>query len=525
MTKAGARVCCVIDCGTVQVRAYIVEIDGQSDLIAGGKSQVSPSYHILENLERDVDCSDALRGGTLNRLTMDHIEHAIQDIVHCARAYGVADNDIKAVGTSAMRECINADAVVEWVLQRTGVEIQVIDSAEEARLYFAALRRLWWEESRSIDDAPLLMLDIGSGATVTSLIDGGKLVHSVDEHFGTIRVFEQFQGLTDSSDFVATVDRFTHGAVRMILRRLPQRKLTELVVTGGEVRDLAHILDRTQDRLHRIELRQLEEWLEPLRNISRPAQARLLRVDSQHADRILLAASVLTNLMRETDMPSVTVPEMRLRDGLVADQLPGSLGERHLDREQVLGMAQMLSQRFGMEAAYAQNTAELATQIFDQTADLHRLSDRDRTLLEFAALVHDIGAYINVRNRHKHSMYLLHSVDLPGLDGVEVEIVSHVVRYHRRAVPQLNHHEFQALGRSVRIRIMILAAILRLAYGLDVERTQRIRNVRCEVSQGRLLMHVDRRQIALERWSIASKSQMFMEVFGLQVVLLPRGGD
>lgn len=509
------RVCCVIDCGTVQVRAYIAEIRENAD----------GAYRILENLERNVDCSDALRGGTLDRQTMDHIEYAIHDIVRCARAYGVANGDIKAVGTSAMRECINADAVVEWVLQRTGVEIQVIDSAEEARLYFAALRRLWREESRQMEDTPLLMLDIGSGATVTSLIDHGKLVHSVDEHFGTIRVFEQFQGLSDSADFVATVDRFTHGAVRMILRRLPQRVLTELVVTGGEVRDLAHLLQTGDGRLHRIERVQLEAWLEPLRFLSRPAQARALHLESQHADRILLAASVLINLMRETEMDGVTVPEMRLRDGLVADQLPGSLGERHLDREQVLAMAQMLSQRFGMEAAYAQNTAALATQIFDQTADLHRLGERDRTMLEFAALVHDIGAYVNVRNRHKHSMYLLHSIDLPGLDPTEVEIVSHAVRYHRRAVPQLNHHEFQALDRTVRIRIMILAAILRLAYGLDVERTQRIRGVRCEVSGGRLLMRVDRRQIALERWSIASKSQMFQEVFGLQVVLLPRGEE
>ena len=72
---------------------------------------------------------------------------------------------------------------------------------------------------------------------------------------------------------------------------------------------------------------------------------------------------------------------------------------------------------------------------------------------------------------------------------------------------------------------MILASLLRLAYGLDVERTQRVRKVRCEVSDDRLLIHLDRRQIALERWSIEGKSPMFTDVFGLDVVLIPRLED
>ena len=72
---------------------------------------------------------------------------------------------------------------------------------------------------------------------------------------------------------------------------------------------------------------------------------------------------------------------------------------------------------------------------------------------------------------------------------------------------------------------MILASLLRLAYGLDVERAQRIRKIRCEVNDNRLLIHLDRRQIALERWSIEGKSSMFTDVFGLAVVLIPRLED
>ena len=45
---------------------------------------------------------------------------------------------------------------------------------------------------------------------------------------------------------------------------------------------------------------------------------------------------------------------------------------------------------------------------------------------------------------------------------------------------------------------------------------------RCEVSDGKLLIHVDRRQIALERWSLSGKAGMFAEVFGLDVAVVAR---
>ena len=70
-----------------------------------------------------------------------------------------------------------------------------------------------------------------------------------------------------------------------------------------------------------------------------------------------------------------------------------------------------------------------------------------------------------------------------------------------------------------------LASILRIAYALDVERSQRIKRLRCEIVPGKLLIRVDRRQIALERNAIEGKKSMFEETFGLRVDVIPREGD
>ena len=101
-------------------------------------------------------------------------------------------------------------------------------------------------------------------------------------------------------------------------------------------------------------------------------------------------------------------------------------------------------------------------------------------------------------------------------------MVALVARYHRRARPSLNHADFERLPTQARVRVRYLAAILRLAYALDVERTCRVRQVTCSVQGSTMSLQLDRRQIALERWSIRDKSNLFREVFGLHVEVRPR---
>ena len=237
------------------------------------------------------------------------------------------------------------------------------------------------------------------------------------------------------------------------------------------------------------------------------------------------AACLMRHLGETVKAERILVPHFTLRDGLLADLLPGAHGAHHLDDDHLLAEARQLVTRYGANLAYCENTAELAVQIFDQTRDLHGLGERERVLLQFSALVHDVGSFINVRNRHKHTMYIVQAADIAGLTREEQDMVANVARYHRKSPPEPHHAEFMALERRHRVVVAYLAAILRLAYGLDVERSQRIKRVRCTVDGLRLLLKVDRRQIALERWSIAGKASLFREVFGLDVIVVPRGED
>ncbi|MFW5829855.1 MAG: hypothetical protein ACOCXA_06300 [Planctomycetota bacterium] len=510
MAQMPPAVVAAVDCGTSAVRAYIAEVDRSG-------------WHVLDDIEHPVDLVDAVVSGRMDRQAMDSVVDGIAGIMQLAQGYGVTR--VRIVGTSAMREATNRDVLQERVCERFGVELEAIDAAEEARLYYLALRALLQQEGLHLRGKTLLV-DVGSSSSIMSVISGEKLIHSVDEHFGTVRTSETFRHLVDSVHYAPTVDRSAAGAVRMTLRRLPLGRCQRLLITGTELRAFAEALaPAAEGPMIPLQADTLESWCRDHASITRfspQASAFSGLVDPM---RLVPAVMMTRHLCRELGVEQLWIPQLNLRDGVVADLMPGALGPHHLNRTNLLAEARALCDRFRMDRTYAMNTASLATQIFDQTRHLHHYGARERLLLEFAAWVHDIGSFLNVRNRHKHTMYLIQGSDLSGLSSQEKAITANVARYHRRSPPHPRHTEFMALPRSQRVVVSHLAAILRLAYGLDVDREQRIKRLRCQEHEGRLLLHVDRRQIELERWSIRDKSDMFREVFGMNVDVVPRKDD
>jgi exopolyphosphatase/guanosine-5'-triphosphate,3'-diphosphate pyrophosphatase len=505
--RRAAQQVAVVDCGTSSVRAFIAEAEGQG-------------HRILEDLVFPVDLTRGFIAGKLDRESMDGVVQACAGIVAAAKAYGITE--LRAVGTSAFREAANSDVLIERLRSRLGINLEIIDIAEEARLYCEALRLLLKRDRRRLPGNALL-IDLGAGSTCTSLIRAGKLVHSVDEHFGTVRLFEQFKELKDSTDFSITIDRYALGVAQMMLGRLPRGRVNHLVVTGSDVRRLYALLrPGVKALIEPLSATEIAAWHRRMQGLTPLARAEACGCDQRAAALLLPAASLIRHLCRETGAGRVLVPHLTLRDGLLADLLPGANGPHYLDARHLMAEARQLVERYHGNLAYAQNTASLAVQLFDQTKELHGLGERERTLLEFSALVHDLGSYLNVRNRHKHTMYIIQNADIAGLTQIEKDMVANVARYHRRSQPEAHHLEFQSLPRRNRVVVSYLAAILRLAYALDVERTQRIKRVRAEVQDNRLLLRVDQRQVALERWSVEDKSGMFAEVFGLSVVVVPR---
>src|SRR5258708_39845934 len=99
--------------------------------------------------------------------------------------------------------------------------------------------------------------------------------------------------------------------------------------------------------------------------------------------------------------------------------------------------------------------------------DYHKLERGDRKLLEFAAILHDIGYFVSGAGHHRHAMMMILTEPLLPFSRDEVKIIANVARYHRKALPTQEHTVFGTLSDIDRRRVAYLAALLRIADALD----------------------------------------------------------
>src|SRR4029079_7111634 len=130
--------------------------------------------------------------------------------------------------------------------------------------------------------------------------------------------------------------------------------------------------------------------------------------------------------------------------------------------------------------------------------------------LEVAALLHDIGCQINLRARHRHTYQLLRRSELQGFTPQETRLIALVARYHRKSPPTRRQRAYAGLSRPLRRTVRVLAAILRLADGLDRGHAQNVCYLRPHWSPGRCQIElVTRNDPELEVWGAMRMARLF----------------
>jgi exopolyphosphatase/guanosine-5'-triphosphate,3'-diphosphate pyrophosphatase len=296
------------------------------------------------------------------------------------------------------------------------------------------------------------------------------------------------------------------------------------VGSSGTLESLAQLVAARRDEdvtsVNQLTIRRDE--LEPLhKEIITSTAAERLRMDGLEARRVdlIVAGSMfLTTAMEEFDLDSLTISEWALREGIVLDAVGRRAGERSDDprairRESV----QSLARRCNWPEPHSRQVAILALELFDSTAELHGMGDADRELLEYGALLHDIGEHVSSSGHHRHSAYLVRNGQLRGFAPDEVELLAALVRWHRSGDPRVSA-EFPLLDVGAIARVRALTALLRIADGLDRSREQNVYGIDTMLTPSLVLLRLRTREDAeLEVWGARRKRALFEKLFDREV--------
>jgi len=194
--------------------------------------------------------------------------------------------------------------------------------------------------------------------------------------------------------------------------------------------------------------------------------------------------------------------------------------KRALNRDQLIASAMQLGRKFACDEQHGGTVARHSVELFDKTRNLHNLSLEYRLLLEVAALLHDIGNFVNSTDHHKHAQYLLMSSPIVGLTEDQMAVVSTVARYHRKSMPKPQHDLYRMLSSRDRVVVSKLAAILRLGDAMDNEHASKVSDFEVEFRRPKFLVRLrGEGDLLLEKWSLMKKAPMFEEVFSVRLVL------
>ncbi len=434
----------------------------------------------------------------------------------------------RATATSAVREASNGTTLVERARREAGIELEVIEGVEEARLIQLAVVR-----ALVLDDRRALLIDVGGGSTELTVLDGGQSTFSVSLPIGTVRLLEAY--LKDAPTVDAERGRLVDEAVDRALAEAKGHigKLSfDLVIgTGGNLEMLSELCPArapgiTKDKAgpRAVDVAAARELAQKLRGMTADARAKAYNLRPDRADTIVPAAAIFLRVAELVGAPQIVAPGVGLKDGILEE-----LVDKHFEvwdsareAESVVAASVRLGRRYHFDEGHGVLVAKLAGSLFDDLREHHGLGERDRLLLRVAAVLHDIGDFVRYDGHHKHSYYLIQHSDIMGLTPEERGIVANVARYHRKSPPDTSHPNFRELDKLARSKVRALAAILRLADALDREHLGKIQGVEAVIDRHKaratLRVHGEREH-ALEEWTVRAKAGLFKDVFGLDVVV------
>ena len=498
---------CVIDLGTNSFHAVIVD------------AHANGTFTLLDKMKEMVRLAD---GGLSQHLLSDDAQRrgldALRRIKILAEGWGV--EDYLAFATSAIREADNGGDFIEHVRRELDLRIRPIGGEMEARLIYQGVRR-------AVDmPGPTLLVDIGGGSTEFLVGTSQEAFFATSLKLGAARMTEQYV-TTDpiEKDEFKRLRAYYRKVLRPLMAVAREYEVREIVGSSGTIENIAQVyVNQHGDSSRSIyqqafDAKALRKVTKALMKSTKAEREGMSGIDAKRVDQVVAGAILVDVLLKDLDLAQLHVSPYALREGMVVYFIERNY--RRLERLAPHGDVRRrsvyeLGYRCQWEERHAQHVAALALHLFDATTELHGLGEPERELLEYAALMHDIGYHISRSSHHKHSRYLIENADLKGFQPDEVAVMAFTARYHRKALPKDKHTDFQSLSKDTRTTILKLAALLRLAEGLDRSHFQNVLDLEASVSDNVLTLHLTTEDDPqLDVWGARRSADLLEHVYGL----------
>ncbi|WP_029230926.1 Ppx/GppA phosphatase family protein [Butyrivibrio sp. VCB2006] len=460
------------------------------------------------------------------RISHRHVDEMIRilcDFRQIMKSYGVTH--YQAYGTSAVRETKDIVVVRDLIEQRTGIHIDVLSNSEQRFLDYKSIA-LKHEKFKDIIAKPTAIVDIGGGSIQISLFEKDTLVATQNLRTGVLRIHTTMEHVHATRlKYMDLVSELVNSQLSVFSKLyLKDKSIDNIIVIDDYVSPLIQRFKKDTDNEGYVSRQEYMGFLEQANQVSDIVVAKKLNIPEDNVPLLYVSGVLIKCILDVTKASNIWAPGITLCDGIAYEyaEQKSFIKSPHDFEQDIVACAQNISKRFMGSKSRRETLQKIALNIFDNTKELHGLSQRDRLLLTIATILHDCGKYISVVYLGDCSFNIIMSTEIIGLSHLERLIVANVVRY--------NHEEFEyyggqsqyleGLSKEDYLRVTKLTAILRIANGLDRTHKQKFKDVKVSLNGEELIINVDTKaDITLEKGLFDNRASFFEEVFGIRPVI------
>ena len=440
----------------------------------------------------------------------------------------LAEYEIKQVfviATTAVREANNRNIFVDTVRRKTGFEIEVL-SVGDIVYYIDAYISYKLKDTYPIHNKNLLIAEMGAGSLDISLLKKGFSLMNMGLALGSLR-FKQIINKIDGSreELSETVQEYIENEFAYFKSRLPRAHVDDIFMIDENQEYLKAILPHTKvsTNFFQFSVQEVEKVIAELSTKAPEEIATEYDLPPENVDTLLPYMIILKMFFSLTENPHVYILETSLAEAVLANKVLGlELSKRYNKGNQLVSVAHSICEQYNVNLDHAKHVAHLSKGLFEGLGVHLGLEENELLYLVLAAYLHDIGKFISNRSHHKHSEYIISSLNLFRLTDEEIKIIACVARYHRRGEPAKSHLIYNSLSEDKQIVVQKLAALLRIANALDHSHRQKVKAL--QVLSGKpddISLQVDTKQnFLLEKNDFMEKKVLFETITGSKLKIV-----
>jgi len=450
---------------------------------------------------------------------------------------------VRVVATSAMRDARNAAAFTEWVKSSTGWDVEVISGMEEGRLiHLGVVTHEPGAKGRC------LLIDLGGGSCEVTISDAGLVKEMVSLPLGAVRLQQEFLQhdppmKEDIGRLKQYIERELHRAEKKlghphvplviatsgtaaalaeasvaISAKLPVRKTLPKTVAKTGVRAFVRFKPQIATTA---DVRYVADKLVKMTNAEREA---VPGIGPRRSEIIIGGALVYATLLERFGLKGFRYSPLGLRDGMLAQML-GEVDlraevHRKIESERWAGVL-AVCKRYGIDQKKAEPVRLHATQLFDALVKVHELPTDYRLWLQSAAMMYEVGKFMNHQGHHRHTQYIIANSEIFGFSPEQRQIVAAIARYLGKTRPNPEDRPMRGIPIEQHRFIERAVVLLRIAVALNQDRASAVVGLKTSVYPKNVTLDIvpGRGGAKLELWAVTKEASYFREVFGRDLVV------